>query len=264
MSQAPQGSSERGQGDDEITNMAPPGYGQHVLDQLYDDINPSGITTPSHMQSGINTPFYAMSRTGSSENLTLTSHDGAVPPAALSSRLMNVSLTESNRHSVRSHGSGSGTTTPFNLHTDEEQPSDYSQPHSTDLSRRTSEEDNGRGGQSHASTPPEPEHAEFPDMLELSKVPSYTTATRTPLPRTQSFPGLGALPDYQTAISAHNSPTRNVLSDPMDTITEGTPTPPTGESGQPRGASSPGRRHAESMGLHFLSSSQGDPRSRIR
>lgn len=208
--------------------------------------------TPSRIQSGINTPFYTLSQSGSSENVTLTGQDGAVPPAALSSRLLNVSLSEANRHSIRSHASGSGAMTPLNPHADDEQPSDYSQPHSTDLSRRTSEEDSCRGGQSHATTPPEPEHAEFPDMEQLSKVPSYTTATRAPLPRTQSFPGLGALPDYQTAISAHNSPTRTVPTDPMDTITEGTPTPPTNESGQSRGTSSPGRRHAESMGLRFL------------
>lgn len=265
VSQAPNG--ERAPGtDNEMSNMAPPGYGQHVLDQLYDDVDPIGIMTPSNMQSGINTPFYALSRSGSSENVTLVGQDGAVPPAALSSRLLNVSLNDSNRHSIRSHGSGSGTTTPFNLLADDEQPSDLSQPHSTDLSRRTSEEDYSRG-HSHASTPPEPEHAEFLDMAQLSKVPSYTTATRTPLPRTQSFPGLGALPDYQTAISAHNSPTRTVLNDPMDTIAEGTPTPRINENGLARGMSTPGRRHAESLGFHFLphgslAGSQADQRPR--
>jgi hypothetical protein len=52
----------------DITSHAPPLYGEHVLDQLYADMEQSGLQTPAP-QSGMNTPFYAQSRTGSAENL---------------------------------------------------------------------------------------------------------------------------------------------------------------------------------------------------
>ncbi|KAK7744763.1 hypothetical protein SLS62_010066 [Diatrype stigma] len=169
VSQQPTTSGDRTPAESELSNLAPPGYGQHVLDQLYDDVDPTSIIPPSNMQSGINTPFYAQSRAGSSENLALTGHNGAVPPAALSSRLQNVSLSQSNRNSsFLSNSSRSGTNTPFNPHIDEEPSGDWSQPHSTELSRRTSIEDHSHS-HSHSSTPPEPEHDEFLDLAQLSK-----------------------------------------------------------------------------------------------
>ncbi|RYP43335.1 hypothetical protein DL770_011727 [Monosporascus sp. CRB-9-2] len=255
VSQQPSTTSERTQADSAISNMAPPGYGQHVLDQLYEDVDPSGIMTPSNIQSGLNSPFYSQSRAGSSENLAVMAQHGAVPPAALSSRLQNVSLNQSSRNSsFLSSGSRSETTTPFHYHHDDEHPADWSQPHSTELSRRTSEEDHSHP-HSHNTTPPEPEHSEHLDMAQLSKVPSYTTATRTPLPRTPSYSGTIPLPDYQTAISAPGSPTQVVFSDPMSTISEaGSDGPHTGihENGLSRGASPSRGNRAESMGFHFL------------
>ncbi|KAJ8111186.1 hypothetical protein ONZ43_g5681 [Nemania bipapillata] len=75
---------------DEHRNMAPPGYGQHVLDQLYDDVDTSGIMTPG-VHSGLSTPFYGHSRAGSSENLAAIAHAAAITPAALSSRCHHAS-----------------------------------------------------------------------------------------------------------------------------------------------------------------------------
>ncbi|KAK6214403.1 hypothetical protein LQW54_004452 [Pestalotiopsis sp. IQ-011] len=227
----PESSSNERRADTESGNMAPPGYGMHILDQLYDDVDPSGIMTPGMMtpgglpsgfQSGFASPFYSQSRAGSSENLAALA-SGAVTPAALSSRLQNVSLDQSRRNqsftSVGSH-SHSGTATPFLQVNDGEHTADSSQPHSTELSRQTSAEEHS-GGVSGHSTPPE--HVDV-DLAQLSKVPSYTTATRTPLPRTASFTGSLALPDYNSAMSAPTSPSRtpfHELHDPLATITEG-------------------------------------------
>ncbi|KAI0010405.1 hypothetical protein F4779DRAFT_578165 [Xylariaceae sp. FL0662B] len=213
VSQSPETASE--QSDHESSNnMAPPGYGMHVLDQLYDDIDPSGILTPP-AHSGLNSPFYAQSRAGSSENVVSTAHTITVTPAALSSRLQDVSLEESHRNLHTSNVSGSGATTPLNAIHDGEHTADSSL-HSMELSRQPSEEEHSHPAGHH--TPPE--HREFPDIEQLSKVPSYTTATRAPLPRTPSYTGSIALPDYQAAMSAPASPTRTVLSDPMATISE--------------------------------------------
>ncbi|KAH9885021.1 arrestin [Xylariomycetidae sp. FL2044] len=228
VSQAPEESDEQSSTQTQVdssSNMAPPGYGQHVLDQIYDDIDPSGVMTPGGLmtpgaQSGLNSPFYAQSRAGSTENLASMAHAIAVPPAALSSRLQSVSLNQSDRsRSYVSNGSHSGAATPGHLRQDSDHQADSPQPHSTELSRHPSEE--GRTAPSGHNTPPE--HIDL-DMAELSKVPSYTTATRTPLPRTPSFTGILALPDYNAAMSAPGSPTRTPTVDPLSTISEGTPT----------------------------------------
>ncbi|TRX95579.1 hypothetical protein FHL15_003537 [Xylaria flabelliformis] len=242
-----QSPSALGEAVDERGGMAPPGYGQHVLDQLYDGVDISGIMTPG-VQSGINTPFYGHSRTGSSENLAAIAHGAAITPAALSSRLQNMSLDESHRGAFHaSHDSGSGAITPLHPR-DSEHATDSSLPHSPELSRRTSEEENhSRSGH---GTPPT--QNDFPNMEQLSKVPSYTTATRTPLPRTSSFPDSLGLPDYNTAMSAPGSPTQN-LADPMETITEGSAAEASSSgSERPRSASSTSRGHLH--GFSFLPS----------
>ncbi|KAI1387962.1 uncharacterized protein F4822DRAFT_430712 [Hypoxylon trugodes] len=218
VSQAPESANDANESD--ASFMAPPGYGMHVLDQLYEDVDTSGIMTPG-IHSGVNSPFYAQSRAGSSENLSALAHAVAVPPAALSSRLQNMTLDESRRNeSYTSTISGSGATTPFNHPQDSEHTGESSQTHSAQLSRQTSEEENATHASGH-HTPPQ--HNEFPDLAQLSKVPSYTTATRAPLSRAHSYNNSVGLPDYQTAmsaISAPNTPTRIVVTDPMTTITE--------------------------------------------
>ncbi|KAI0378969.1 hypothetical protein F5Y04DRAFT_272257 [Hypomontagnella monticulosa] len=245
VSQAPDGANEASN-ESETSSMAPPGYGMHVLDQLYEDMEPSGIMTPG-AHSGVNSPFYAQSRAGSTENISAMAQTVAVPPAALSSRLQNVSLDESRRNeSYISTGSGSGATTPFNHPQDSEHTGDSSQPHSTQLSRQTSEEDHSSHAGGH-HTPPE--HTEFLDLEQLSKVPSYATATRNPLPRSHSYSGSIGLPDYQTAMSAPTSPNRVVPTDPLATITEAPPAETTATS-DTRSRSSSGSRRSDrhSMG----------------
>lgn len=48
--------------------MAPPGYGEHQLDQLYNGVDTSGFQTPA-VASGRATPLGAISRSASVDNL---------------------------------------------------------------------------------------------------------------------------------------------------------------------------------------------------
>ncbi|KAI1817334.1 arrestin domain-containing protein [Poronia punctata] len=236
-------------------NMAPPGYGQHVLDQLYDDADISGTMTPG-AYSGFSSPFYGQSRSGSVENLGALSalHGTTITPAALSSRLQNMSMDDSRHgrfHPRYESGIGSGALTP--IYREGEQATEFSHGHSPPLSRRTSEENlagasQGAGPSGH-STPPA--HSEFPSLEELSRVPSYTTATKTPLPRNTSFPDSLALPDYNAAMSAPGSPAQTP-SNPMDTVAEYSAGPPESEARRPRSASSAGGNHVH--GFSFIPS----------
>lgn len=198
-----------------MSGIAPPGYGEHILDQLYDDVDThgpySGMQTPA-IQSGVNTPFYALSRAGSAENLH-EMHGMAVPPAALSSRLQDVSLSASNRNHSYNSLSGSaingattnGATTP---HSQTAESRHESPPSSAPLSRTASVE--YRSGMN------TPEHVE---LEELSKVPSYTTALKTPARPLSMDQGL-VLPDYESLISAPTTPTVVHASNPLDSIPE--------------------------------------------
>ncbi|KAI9742999.1 MAG: hypothetical protein M1818_003294 [Claussenomyces sp. TS43310] len=220
----------------DIDSHAPPLYGDHVLDQLYADMDNSGIMTPAP-QSGMATPFYSQSQSGSHENLgALSSMDhvasSAVRPEALSHRLQN--LASNSRHSSLHHRAtttGSGGNTPLghpqgedSLHHGFTSTSSIqilsspnqagyfdhntrhhsnSAPESSQLSRRTSEED-----ENHTSTlsgAHTPEHIDY--SLELNKVPSYSTAVRTPL-RGMAHADLEALPNYDTAVSRPVTPVR--------------------------------------------------------
>lgn len=104
----------------DIASHAPPLYGQHILDQLYDEFDPAGIMTPAP-QSGMNTPFHALSRRGSHEDLSAANNApnngaGAVPPATLTSILQN--LNDDPRQSImrRRTTPNSGGNTPFHPH----------------------------------------------------------------------------------------------------------------------------------------------------
>ncbi|RKU48625.1 hypothetical protein DL546_008929 [Coniochaeta pulveracea] len=183
---------------DEARGAAPPGYGEHVLDALYEDLPLSGMQTPG-VQSGMNTPFYGHSRAGSTENLASMMESTTITPAALSSRLQSMSLDPSHRNNSWNslgHGSG-GSLTPHGIH--DHHPT--SQPASAPLSRQHSDEHGSPPG-SHT-----PEHLEGPTLAELSKVPSYQTAVKTPVKPLTVSSQAGALPDYQTVMSAPSSPT---------------------------------------------------------
>lgn len=170
----------------------------------------SGFQTPA-IQSGVNTPFYALSRAGSAENLHMMAGMQAVPPAALSSRLQDVSMNSSNRnHSYNSLNGAAmdGAITPHSQHPND---SIHNSPlHSAPLSRSHSGEDH-----SGINTP---EHIE---LEELNKVPSYSTAVKTPVRPLSMAEGL-VLPDYNAAVSAPSSPTIATahLSNPLDSIPE--------------------------------------------
>jgi len=153
--------------------IAPPGYGEHVLDRLYDDVLFGGFQTPEN-QSGTNSPYYHPSATASSESLAHAAETGArtrTDPAiveALASRLQTMSASRSRRNSVHSMNSG---------------PPD-------EMSRRPSHENSPSGRVS-------PEHADETILEELNKVPSYATAVRTPA-RPRSYIGLPSmLPMYE-------------------------------------------------------------------
>lgn len=192
----------------DIVQHAPPLYGEHILDQLYADVDQSGMMTPAP-QSGMNTPFYNHSRSGSAENLaapTSAPHpDGAVPPAALSSRLQNLNLGSRNNSFRRLHhaGESEGHTPHTQPHIDGETGYfDQSGLNSNPLSRRTSEEEHG-GVSNLTSGQHSPEHIDFSDLGDLTKVPSYRTAVQTPI-RTVSYND--ALPNYEAAVSARKPP----------------------------------------------------------
>ncbi|TVY83199.1 putative HECT-type ubiquitin ligase-interacting protein creD [Lachnellula suecica] len=200
----------------DVVQYAPPLYGQHVLDQLYADMDQSGFMTPAPQpQSGRGTPFYSQSRHGSSENLASldeAAHPaGAVPPAALSSRLQNLnSLPRNSSFLGRYPGTGSGAHTPHHSSRDSDAgyfgAHSHSGQHSTALSRRTSEEDEHRNGVSTMTSGQHtPEHIDFTEMGDLTKVPSYGTAVKTPV-RGMSY--IEAVPNYDSAVSAPPSPQR--------------------------------------------------------
>lgn len=151
---------------------APPGYGQHVLDQLYDDVA-FGFQTPED-RSGANSPYYQPSAFASLEDLTQppTPATDANPDAmaALASRLQRMTDARSRRNSIVSL--------------------DSSHAHAEGLSRQISNEDHG------PPTPGSTEHDE--EVMEtLNKVPSYATAVRTPARPRSTYGGAMVLPMYE-------------------------------------------------------------------
>ncbi|KAK3905237.1 hypothetical protein C8A05DRAFT_12925 [Staphylotrichum tortipilum] len=185
----------------EAANIAPPAYEHHRLDQLYDDIDPMGIHSPIGGRSGVNSPFRALSRAGSTENLHSMAHGAAVQPDQLAHRLHSMSLDERHRNtSWNSAASGGlGSRAESILPSSDESHHHHhhhTPPPSAPLTRHNSGEPSG------SSTPPE--HLDFPEISELSKVPSYQTAVKTPVSRPRVSEGL-ALPDYRTALSAPSS-----------------------------------------------------------
>ncbi|ERT01907.1 carbon catabolite repression protein CreD [Sporothrix schenckii 1099-18] len=222
-----------------LSTIAPPGYGEHILDQLYDEVDVHNLQTPAPM-SAIQSPMYGMSRAGSSENLA-SMHNPSIPvhPAALTSRLQDVSAREvafrrNNSSSILTPpGSSSDMTTPFtpmhlphafmqrshsyaadlgglangtNGHssapTSGTASGNHSHPQSEAASRRNSGESrHSTGNNSEQSEPSGPEHIDFADLQELNKVPSYATAIKTSRVNKITVGGDAELPDYRTAAS---------------------------------------------------------------
>lgn len=203
----------------ELATIAPPGYGEHVLDQLYEDVDVAGFQTPGFqtpgIQSGVSSPFYAQSRSGSSDNLAAgLAHSRPVAPAALSSRLANVSLDPSQRNISFGLLGSAGFMSPTSAPQAPQAPVPRSEPASAALTRSNSaEDDSSRNSAEHVDFDPS-------EFQELNKVPSYQTAVRTPA-RSRAETGDFALPDYQTALSAPRTPPAlDNLADPLTTISE--------------------------------------------
>jgi hypothetical protein len=197
---------------DVVNQNAPPLYGLHVLDNLYNDIDPSGFMTPG-FQSGANTPFYGLSRSGSTEDLTsmdAVAHQtgGGASAVALHNRLQNLNISQNSRSTrfapSRQHSSGGST--PHSMPDDapiHAPPSGY-----------------------FANTDSYQNHADY-DMEALARTPSYNTAVRTPVrtPRSED------LPTYEIATSRPSSPSRTPIRSgattpsparSLDTLTEET------------------------------------------
>ncbi|PHH82256.1 hypothetical protein CDD82_6575 [Ophiocordyceps australis] len=184
--------------------IAPPGYGEHVLDQLFENVESAGgyqtpgFQTPGFhtpgmqtpcIQSDVSSPLYAHSRAGSADNLAAMAHSAPVAPAALLSRLADVSLDSSRRNSsYTSIYSISGRMSP----------PQGGAPGSGGLTRRNSDGDDDNSGRNSI------EHIDSDDngLADLSRVPSYATAVRS---RTQTGTG-PPVPDYQTALNAPRTP----------------------------------------------------------
>ncbi|KAH6640498.1 hypothetical protein F5144DRAFT_97185 [Chaetomium tenue] len=182
----------------EVGAIAPPAYEHHRLDQLYDDIDPISLNSPIGGRSGVSSPFRGHSRAGSTDNLPALLQGAAIQPDLLAHRLHNMSLEERHRNmSWNSNLSGAGAAWRNDSSPHPGDEAQGSPPASTPLTRH-----NSNDGHSGSNTPPE--HLDFPEITELSKVPSYQTAVRTPVrPLVSEVFGL---PDYEAALSAPSSP----------------------------------------------------------
>ena len=216
----------------DLTNSAPPLYGQHQFDQMFSEVDPSGYHTPG-MFSTPGTPFGTHSRNVSDDNLAaLVNGNGGghsptnddVSPQALQSRLQNLRTSGTSmahsplaqedhlsdyEASSRRHSSNA-TRDYFDSNTSEphsqtrtpnfsppvpgqSEPSPLTNGHdsgqgSAELSRNTSE-DNPR-----ARTPVPYSY----QIEDLARIPSYSTAVRTPARTPNNGPDL---PSYGAAMS---------------------------------------------------------------
>ncbi|ETN39359.1 uncharacterized protein HMPREF1541_05582 [Cyphellophora europaea CBS 101466] len=200
VDQTPQAS--RAAVENDMNHSAPPLYGQHTLDKLYSEVDPSGYLTPGLALSTPGTP-YLHSRQPSLENLrsldaitsgstgATTPNGGSVNPAALQDRLRNLHVSgpsNLDREPAHSHDASRRNSDPNNdsYFGSQYASGDNTQNSSGVLSRRESEEDDGF--QSGARTP----FPQYAHMEDLARVPSYSTAVKAPAPQS-----IGAdLPTY--------------------------------------------------------------------
>ena len=196
--------------DNETSITAPPEYGRHMLDQIFSDIDPSGFMSRAGSAPGTPGGLYAQSRRGSHENLaslngiaaeghaTPPGQHGSALPSILHSRLADLqernsshaSRTPPNRsasHTASHSPSGGNSPAPGMVDPHAHSPERSFRPtsmsanggyfpavgqspsHSTPLSRRQSDEVD----QSNV-------HQADYDLNDLSRVPSYGAALRTP------------------------------------------------------------------------------------
>ena len=228
VDQSPQAS--RAAVENDLANSAPPLYGEHQLDKLYSEINPSGYLTPGFLSTP-GTP-YLHSRHQSQENLRSldaitngssgisTPNGGYVSPIALQNRLANLDVNghgpshlsedlDINVHpasadmSRKNSQPRSNNEDYFAPHDPSSQPqlspnepnNGLTQASSSSISRRVSEDDDIYPA-SGARTP----FAQYAHMEDLSRVPSYSTAVKTSAPR-QGRNASVDLPTYGAAMT---------------------------------------------------------------
>ena len=126
-----------------LGDLTPPQYGEHQLDILYSDIDPSGYMTPIGAGTGANTPVNARSRSVSGEDLASMDTTAASAFAAnlLQNRLSNLDIAGNrtlrpdrvDRSRLSTFGDGTG-------------PNDVSSAHGTNDDRRQGESPPSRSG----------------------------------------------------------------------------------------------------------------------
>ncbi|KAL9603832.1 MAG: hypothetical protein Q9219_000941 [cf. Caloplaca sp. 3 TL-2023] len=180
---------------------APPLYGEHQLDMLFDDLDPVGYLTPGDGLSAVGTPF-AQSRRGSVDNLALVNGTAntSVLPTALQDRLDSLENTPTIR--VSPTPTPDASISIANMGVIEPQGnSSHEIPLEINNANEVGEGLNDSAAQftlENESEQPSPQHFEF-SPEQLSKVPSYSTALRShPQTPISEWP-----PTYQSATSQH-------------------------------------------------------------
>lgn len=193
--------------DHQAFGAAPPLYGEHQFDLLYSDVDPSGYRTPVPVVSSPNTPFGPHSRSVSIENLSSVRNMDSTAVdeniSNLANRLSNLdgrqsptnlrSGTETNRTEVEPRQVESRRPSDYTVRSNstslsEDQPSHHgsSNSPSANVSRRTSAE-NGTSPENSMVVP------HFTEFEDISRIPSYSTAVKTPVrtPCSDDLPSYG-------------------------------------------------------------------------
>ena len=212
--------------ENDMNHSAPPLYGEHQFDQLYGEQQfeavYNGYRTPGTALSNGGTP-YLHSRSASSENLASLGgvangdlNSTHVSASALQHRLQDLRISDrviptiarndfdqpvygslsrrgSAQHTNGESLSGSHDAEGPGHHSRGTASGRNSQPQSNDVSRRTSNEDHNNT--SGTATP----FFHTDHFEDLAKVPSYSTAIKTPIPRSHNS-GLD-LPSYGSCIA---------------------------------------------------------------
>ena len=201
-------------------HSVPPLYGEHHFDQLYSGVDPNGYTTPGnfstpgtpnlHSRSQSSENLASLNAITSGSNLSTSPGGQHVSAAALQTRLQNLRVNGPPVHTLRSDdetlppgdaGDGSPHQHDFfsetadyhssHGHSPALQNGQRSDSYSNPLSRQASDDDVQASG---AATP----RGQFNEVEDLARVPSYTTAVRTPAPKTPSSE-MTNLPTYGDA-----------------------------------------------------------------
>ncbi|OJJ45442.1 hypothetical protein ASPZODRAFT_134098 [Penicilliopsis zonata CBS 506.65] len=239
---------------DDMAQQAPPMYSEHQFDQLYSGMDPNGYRTPGPV-SGSGTPFGALSRNISSENLASMNALTNLSASALHSRLSHLHANGVSRHTDQhpppppppdtsnhgADGTDSGTrrlNVPpdyFSINSPSSPVSQHS-PTSPELSRRPSDEMVDH--EQIASGMATPYHPQYAEVETLSRVPSYSTAMRSSV-----RPCDTGLPDYNAVMAS-------------DILTLPTPQSPQQVHLRSSGRSTP---HLSALEVHSLHSSHSRP-----